>query len=304
MKSGQNTAAVFNLIRGSFVDGWGIRTTIFLKGCPLSCRWCCNPEGQSTEPELAITPEDCTYCGLCADICPHLLLPDDVGPVVDRDLCGNCGSCARICPTNALTMFGELYTVDRAFEVLIRDKAYYDRSGGGVTIGGGEATFSSEFTFDLMKRLQAEGIHVAIDTCGYMTSPLSLKILEQADLILFDIKGMDNERHIADTGVDNDGIIETLMHLGRLGKDIIIRLPLIPGRNDDMATLVKEAALISSVGSVRRIDLMPYHEFGVVKYPRLGLVYPLDGESPMPRERAEEIAEIFRKTGIPTQIGG
>ena len=303
MKKNQNTANVFIVTRGSFVDGWGIRTTIFLKGCPLRCLWCCNPESQSIAPELGVEPEDCTQCGLCKDLCPALSL-GSAGPVVDRSLCDDCGKCAAVCPTNALAMYGEVYTVDRAFDELIRDKHYYERSGGGVTIGGGEATLSDAFTYELTTRLQEAGIHVAIDTCGYTGSPQALKILEQADLLLFDIKGVDPARHLADTGVSNNVIHDTLLHLGALGKDIIIRLPLIPGHTDDDETLIKEADLIKSVGSVKRIDLIPFHDFGSVKYRRLGKPYPMDGATTLSDDRVLQIAEIFANTGIPTQVGG
>ena len=228
METDEYTAVVFTVTRGSFVDGWGIRTTIFLKGCPLRCRWCCNPESQSPLPELGVTPSECNRCGACRGICEYLTL-NEAGPVVDRARCISCGRCAEACPTKALAMFGEVYTVGRAFEELIRDKAYYDRSGGGVTIGGGEATMSDQFTFALVKKLQEAGVHVAIDTCGYPVSPLALRVLEQADLILFDLKGFDSERHRRDTGVGNEVIHDTLRHLGAIGKEIIVRLPSSPG---------------------------------------------------------------------------
>ena len=296
-------ALVFNITRGSFVDGWGIRTTIFLKGCPLRCRWCCNPESQNMQPELAVIPEDCTQCGLCRDFCGALTLTAS-GPVVDRGKCVSCGKCAALCVTNALSMYGKPYTVDEAFETLARDRAYFDRSGGGVTIGGGEATMCAEFTYALMKKLQEAGIQVAIDTCGYMTSELSLRILEEADLILFDLKGMDGEAHRRNTGADNAPIHETLLHLGALGKDIIIRLPLIPGANDDEETLRQEASLIMKAGSVRRIDVIPYHDFGRVKYERLGRAYPAEGTPPLSEAAQQRVVEILSETGIPVQLGG
>jgi len=303
MAADEYTAVVFTITRGSFVDGWGIRTTIFLKGCPLRCKWCCNPESQQPYPELGVTPSECNQCGACRGLCKFLTL-ESRGPVVDRARCTNCGKCAEVCPTKALAMFGEAYTVERAFQELMRDKAYYDRSGGGVTIGGGEATMSDKFTYALVKKLQEAGVHVAIDTCGYPVSPLALKVLEQADLLLFDLKGFDPERHRRDTGVSNEVIHDTLRHLGALGKDIIIRLPLVPGHTDDDETLRKEAALIASVGSVRRIDLIPYHDFGAVKYEQLGRPYKMAGTPRLPDERVEEIRRIFEATGIPTQIGG
>ena len=299
----QPSALVFNITRGSFVDGWGIRTTIFIKGCPLRCRWCCNPESQNIQPELAVIPEDCTSCGLCRDVCPAVKLTEE-GPVVDRALCNNCGKCADICVTNALSVYGKPYTVDEAFDTLIRDKAYFDRSGGGVTIGGGESTMSGDFTYALLKKLQAAGVHVAIDSCGYMVHEKSLQILEEADLILFDLKGADREVHRRNTGADNAPIHAVLRHLGELNKDIIIRMPLIPGVNDDDETILKEAALIKEAGSVRRIDVIPYHDFGRVKYTRLGREYPADGTPALTEEQKEHIVALLGETGVPVQIGG
>ncbi len=300
---GEPTALVFNLTRGSFVDGWGIRTTIFLKGCPLRCRWCCNPESQNAQPELAVIPEDCTQCGLCRDFCGALTLTEN-GPAVDRAKCVGCGKCAELCVTNALSLYGKPYTVSEAFDALIRDRAFFSRSGGGVTIVGGEATMSADFTYALMKRLQAAGVHVAIDTCGYMTSEKALQILEEADLILFDLKGMDAAAHRRNTGADNAPIHETLRHLGARGKDVIIRLPLIPGVNDDAETLRQEAALIAEAGSVRRIDVIPYHDFGRVKYGRLGRDYPAEGTPFLTEEEKARAVELLRATGIPVQLGG
>lgn len=297
------TGLVFTIIRGSFVDGWGIRTTIFLKGCPLRCTWCCNPESQTIGQQLKLTRQDCTMCGACRDICPALTLSED-GPHADRQGCDLCGRCVEACPTKAIDLFARRYTLEEAVDTLLRDKLYYERSGGGVTIGGGEATMQAEFSYALLKRLQAEGVHVAIDTCGYTTAPLALRILEEADLLLFDLKGFDRDRHKADTGVSNEIIHRNLLHLGKLNKDIIIRLPLIPGHTDDEETLRAEARLIAATGSVRRIDLLPYHDYGRIKYEQLDRPYLAEGYKTQTEAELAHIKSILAATGIPTQIGG
>lgn len=299
---GNRTGIIFDITRGSFVDGYGIRTTIFLKGCPLSCLWCCNPESQNPKPQLKVVAEDCSSCGACSGLCTAIR---SVTPLtVDFSKCTLCGECFDVCPTPALSVWGSTWTIDKAFHELMKDKPYYDRSKGGVTIGGGEATLQGEFTYALMKRLQEAGVHVAIDTCGYTTSETGRKILEEADLLLFDLKGIDPEKHKAYTGVDNQRILDNLKRRGELGKDVIIRLPLIPGYTDDDETLRKEAELIKAAGCVRRIDLLPFHDFGKIKYEQTGKEYRLPELQRQSEERLEEIIRIMEATGIPTQIGG
>ena len=293
---------IFDITRGSFVDGYGIRTTIFLKGCPLRCLWCCNPESQNPAPQLKVVAEDCNSCGACERLCDAIT---SVSPLnVEFSKCTLCGKCFDVCPTPTLSVWGSPWTIDKAFCELMKDKPYYDRSGGGVTIGGGEATLQGEFTYALMKRLQEAGVHVAIDTCGYTTSETGVRILEEADLLLFDLKGIDPEKHKAYTGVNNQRIIDNLRHRGELGKDVIIRLPLIPGYTDDDETLQKEAELIQEVGCVHRVDLLPFHDFGKIKYAQTGKEYKLPELKRQSKERLQEIAEIIKRSGVPTQVGG
>ena len=296
------TGIVFDITRGSFVDGYGIRTTIFLKGCPLRCLWCCNPESQNPKPQLRVVAEDCTSCGACDGLCSAIT----IGPAlsVDFSKCTLCGKCFDVCPTPTLSVWGSHWTIDKAFHELMKDKPYYDRSKGGVTIGGGEATLQGEFTYALMKKLQGAGVHVAIDTCGYTTSEKAEKILEEADLLLFDLTGIDPQKHKTCTGVDNARILENLRRRGRSGRDVIIRLPLIPGYTDDDDTLQKEAELIREVGCVRRVDLLPFHDFGKIKYAQTGKTYLLPDLKRQSEERLQEILSIIKRSGIPTQVGG
>lgn len=300
-----SSGLIFNTVRGSFVDGWGIRTTIFLKGCPLKCKWCCNPEGQSFAPELKVTYDKCDGCGRCESLCPQKALTVREGRVaVDRTACDVCGACADFCWTGALEPFGRYYTVEEMFQFLLRDQAFYASSGGGVTIGGGEATWHPDFVLPLMEKLHGAGVHVAIDTCGYVEEPRGVQILREADLLLFDIKGMDPGRHLENTGVSSDLIWRNLRMLGALGKDIIIRMPIIPGYTDDDSELRQAARALSEIRSVRRVDILPVHQFGRVKYEQIGMAYTVNPSLTISEERQQAIKSLFESCGFQTQIGG
>lgn len=304
----ETTGCVFHIINGSFVDGYGIRTTVFLKGCPLRCIWCCNPEGQAFEPELKLTVSECNACGNCVPACPEraIHLSAHQGQIdlkVERKLCTNCGECTAVCHTGALSFFGSYYSVDQMFEILKKDELYFRSSDGGVTIGGGEPTWQAEFTLELIKRCKENYFHVALDTCGYVNSALGLKALEEADLILFDLKGMDDAEHHKNTGVSNKIILENLRRLNALGKEIIIRVPVIPGYTDSPKNLEQTAGFLSALKSVQRVDILPYHPYGKVKYAQLGKEYALNSMA-VPPDRQEEIKALFESHGLIAQLGG
>lgn len=303
--SDKTRAIIFNKVQGSFVDGWGVRTTIFLKGCPLKCKWCCNPEGQSFQAELKYVKEDCNGCGRCVQLCPqHAVSMQDGVAVIDRNLCNVCGECANFCYTGALEPFGSYYTVEEMVAYLKKDKQFYDATGGGVTIGGGEVTWFPDFVLPLIDKLHEEGIQVAADTCGYVNTEKGLQILKNVDLVLFDIKGLDREKHKENTGVYNDIIWDNLRMLGEIRKPLIIRLPIIPGYNDDFEEIKKIAQHLMEIPSIKRIDILPYHRFGVNKYDQIGMKYTIPEDTKLEEEKQNDIVELFRKTGIPTQIGG
>lgn len=295
---------IFNSVHGSFVDGYGIRTTIFLKGCPLKCIWCCNPEGQSFTPELKVSYDKCNGCERCISVCTKKALSMQDGVVVvDRELCDGCLKCMDVCYTDALDCFGVWMTAEEVFKDVIKDEKYYASTGGGLTIGGGEATCYPDFVMELIERCHDHNISVAIDTCGFVTEERSFRCLEAADLILFDIKGLDAELHRKNTGKTNDVVLNNLKRLNDMKKPIIIRLPLIPKYNDTMERLEEVIELLESLKSIERIDILPMHEYGKVKYDQIGMPYRLKSEV-IPKDRQEEILERFRFRGLNAQIGG
>ena len=299
---------IFNFITGSFVDGYGVRTTIFLKGCPLRCIWCCNPEGQEIYPEIKLTASLCNLCRKCVKVCPRgaiSLSPEseDEKCYIDRKLCTNCGKCLEVCPTGALDVFGKYVTVDELFHLIKRYEVYYRSSNGGVTLGGGEPTFQGEFAYALLQRLKEDHINVALDTCGYTKTDLGLKLLMEADLLLYDIKGMDPQEHLRNTGVSNEIILANLKKLDAMRKEIIIRMPIVPGYNDSESNIKSAAEFLSQLKSVKRVDLLPYHEYGKVKYKQLGREYKCRAKPPT-IEQMKSIKEFLESYGLNVQIGG
>jgi len=299
---------IFHIIHGSFVDGYGIRTTVFLKGCPLRCIWCCNPEGQEGHPEIKLIPSKCDGCGRCVQICANNAIQLDLKRgddkiKIDRKLCTNCGECIEVCYTGALDCFGRYMTVEEVFDIVKKDEQFYRASGGGVTIGGGEPTFQPFFTYALLRRCKENYIHTAVDTCGYTLTSEGLKVLEEADLLLFDLKGMDSKEHLKNTGVSNEPILENLKRFAGMGKSIIIRVPVIPGYTDSAQNIKSTAEFLSRLKSLERVDLLAYHQYGAVKYEQLSRVYKLHIQPP-PQEYLNDIKDIFERYGLNVQLGG
>jgi len=308
---GSMTGIIFNIVRGSFVDGYGLRTTIFLKGCPLRCLWCCNPEGQKIEPELKFVAANCTMCGKCINVCPTGAIASNVALpthklAIDRDKCSMCGECVNVCFTGALEIIGKHMTVDEVMEIIKKDEMYYQQSGGGVTIGGGEPTVQPEFTLALIRECKKNYIHTAVDTCGYTVTDKGLAVLEEADLILLDIKGMNPQEHTKNTGVSNEIILNNLRRLDSLNKSIIIRIPLIPGHNDSEGNIEKTAAFLSNIKHIERVDIIPYHKYGKIKYAEIGMAYPLEHleNDFISQETLDNVILIFTHHGLHVQIGG
>ncbi len=296
---------VFNIQRFSVHDGPGIRTTVFLKGCPLSCLWCHNPEGGSFHPEIVVVENRCIECGECVSVCP-LGLPSGVGGgwAGDKRRCVMCGSCVDACPTEARQIAGRDVWVDEVMEEILKDRVFYDDSGGGVTFSGGEPLAQPRFLTAMLEACRAEGVHTAVDTSGLVSKDRLLDMAALADLVLFDVKLVDAVRHREYTGVSNETILENLRTLGASGCAIWLRVPIIPGINDDPENIEATARLAASLPSVQRVSLLPYHRLGSDKLKRLGSKDALAGVDHPSADRMQELAAYLEATGFTTTIGG
>ncbi len=284
---------VFNVQRFSTQDGPGLRTTVFMKGCPLACSWCHNPESQSVAPAFVRLAHRCMRCGRCTDV--ELESP----VVVERDACD-----VEACPTGALQMVGERTDVATLVRKLLRDRIFFDESGGGVTISGGEPLVQAPFVIEVLRLLRAEGVHTALDTCGYGPWPYLHDAAAQADLVLYDLKLLDAARHEAVTGVSNEIILGNLRALAGYHHNIWIRIPIIPAVNDDSENIEATARFLCSLPSALRIDLLPYHPTGEAKFARLGKHYALHGTATPAPAQLDAIAARFHARGLTTTIGG
>lgn len=296
---------VFAIKRGAIHDGPGIRTTVFLKGCPLNCLWCHNPEGKDPRPVLAFVRQRCIGCGACASACPQRAVAmEDSYPETDRSSCIACGTCVAACPTGARAVLGREYVVDELLSHIERDRTFFETSGGGVTFSGGEPLFQSDFLLSCLRACKAAGLPTALDTAGYAPKETVLQVAQYTDLFLFDLKDMDPERHRENCGVPLEPILENLRALDEAGAKVWIRIPLIPGFNCDEATVDAYIRFLSGLKRQHPVFLLPYHPVGEEKYRRLGLPYPLPGLEPPSGERVEAIKAAFGAAGFRVRIGG
>lgn len=252
---------LFDIERNSYVDGPGIRTTVFFKGCNLKCAWCHNPESQSTKPQMMLYQNQCIGCGKCRTVCPN-------------EACTLCGRCTLFCPADARKVCGKAYTVDEVFAEIIKDRAFYENSGGGVTFSGGECMLQIDFLYEILKKCKENGIHTAVDTAGHVPFEHFAKILPYTDLFLYDVKLLDSEKHKQFVGVGNELILENLKKLLRAGARVWVRTPIIAAVNDNAAELQQIKALLAQWGSPEKIELLPYHAMGAHKYTALGKEAP------------------------------
>ncbi|NMC79127.1 MAG: glycyl-radical enzyme activating protein [Chloroflexi bacterium] len=303
---------IFNIQRYSIHDGPGIRTVVFLKGCPLSCLWCCNPESQSFAPELEFRASLCQHSGRCIAACPEDAIHPDpwvaAAEKIDRQRCTDCGACVEVCPSQALHLVGEWMAVEEALAEVLRDASYYRRSGGGVTLSGGEPLAQPDFSLAFLKACYEHNIHTAMETTGAVAWELYEKVLPFVDVFLYDIKHMDSEAHRRLTGVPNERILENARRLSRSRAQIILRLPLIPGLNTGTENLEATARLAAQL-QVMEVHLMPFHQLGKDKYRHLGRTYTLEGLTDLRknddgRAQIQQAVEIMAAYGLETFVGG
>lgn len=277
-----NSGTVFDIKQLAVFDGPGVRTTVFLKGCPLHCMWCHNPEGLSPEPQLMVSKNSCTHCGKCMSVCPS------------PDHCILCGACIKVCPNNLRKVCGVKYSPEKLAALLLKDRDYLTMMGGGVTFSGGEPTMQSGFVIETVSML--DGMHCAIETCGFCAPEVFQRVIERMDYVMMDLKLIDPEKHKKYTGVDNAPILRNLEQLKSSGKPFRIRIPVIPGVNDSDENFTATAELLRYCETLEKVELLPYHKTAGAKYSMVDLEYnPAFDINSKPRLNTE----LFESYGIP-----
>jgi glycyl-radical enzyme activating protein len=304
--SGQSRLALVTNIQGYSVhDGPGIRTTVFLKGCPLACRWCANPECISPKAELGFLEALCARCGECSGSCPNGAISSDATglPVIDRTCCTGCGECVAACARKARVIHGKEMTVDEILGAVVADTLFYESSGGGVTVSGGEPLMHVRFVRCLFERLHDQNIQTCLETSGHAGVSTFLEVLPVTDYVLFDLKLMDARDHRRFTGRSNASVLENARLLATSKKEFLFRMPLIPGISDTPENIRETARFLAGLGErARRIELMPYHRLGESKYVSLGRRYHLHGLMPIEPEEVERARIEFERNGIECSV--
>ncbi len=304
MSSADLTGMVFNVQRASFHDGPGVRSTVFLKGCPLSCPWCHNPEGIAPWPEVVVNSERCIACGSCTEACPRDGAPLAAGAPLGGDHCASCGACAEACPTAARQIAGRAWSVAEVMDEVERDRAVYETSGGGVTFSGGEPLAQGEFLLACLDACRRAGLRTAVDTCGLAPRELVMAVAARCDLLLWDVKHTDETRHRELVGAPLPPILANLAAVAATGVPIWLRVPVIPGLNDDDENLDALARLAALTPNVQRVSMLPYHRTGTGKLARLGRGDDTTEIVAPTQARMEALAARLALTGIETRIGG
>lgn len=312
MIRGQRTAVkgedlegiVFDIQRFSLHDGPGIRTIVFLKGCPLKCIWCSNPESQKFSQEIMFNAAKCIDCGTCEDVCPQGAVSENNQIYrIHTQLCDLCGRCCEQCPTQALKWSGKPLRVSAVLAEIEKDRAFYESSGGGVTFSGGEPLGQPAFLKMLLTKCRSRDIHTAVETCGFVRWAYLQDILAVTDLFLYDLKHMDPAAHERITGYDNRLILENIEKLSRCGATVVVRMPVVPGLNDSEKNLNDTAELMTKLG-IHEIHLLPYHNFGESKYAMLGKDYALKDADAVSDPGLETPRRLFERHGVIVNIGG
>ena len=298
------TGLISNIQKFSTHDGPGIRTTVFMKGCPLRCAWCHNPETQTSGPEIVWFEDRCIGCMTCIDACPKgALTKGGAGIRIDSEKCDHCGKCAEACPSLALERLGREMSVAELMKEVAKDEPFYDQSHGGVTLSGGEPLLQDAFAEDFLKACKRKGYHVAVDTCGAVPWRAIERVLPYVDLFLYDVKLLDNAKHKRYTQAPNKLILSNLRRLAVHCADIWIRMPLIPGINDDPIHIHHVGELVCELG-LKEVFLLPYHKMARAKYERLHLPYSLSSLEDPTEDAIAPLAGILRDQGLIVHIGG
>lgn len=304
MKPEGNSQAVkgniFSIQKFSIHDGPGIRTTVFLKGCPLSCQWCANPESQKLQAQYLYDKDLCIGCGRCISRCPAQALHADASGrfvVKDHSSCSGCSQCVYSCPKAAWSKKGESRSVQDVVEECLKDKDFYEQSGGGVTFSGGEAMFQPEFVKAAADKLHTHSIPVAMETTGAVDEEVFFDVASHLDLVLYDVKHWNSVKHRQKTGIGNEQILSNLQKLAKTDKEFLCRIPVIPGFNDTKEDAEKFAALFQDL-SIGRVQLLPFHQMGEKKYEMLEREYACQNLKPLHPEDLQEYAAVFAENGV------
>ena len=302
----EEKGVVFNIQRFAIQDGPGIRTTVFFKGCPLHCNWCSNPESVKLHPEIITRDVKCIRCGKCIEACPQkaISVVEDVR-VIDWAKCDYCLKCAEVCPSKSIEAVGEYKTVAEVMDTVMRDANYYRRTGGGMTLSGGEPLLQWQFALALLREGKEQGLHTALDTTGHADWEVLDKVMEFTDLVLYDLKHMDSAKHQEGTGVPNERILENLKKAAnRPGAHIWVRIPLVPTFNDTEAEFGEMCKFALSLGdAMEKVSILPYHKYAETKYTAIGREYPYKGIDLLTDERVEELRQLVESNGLKVDVG-
>jgi pyruvate formate lyase activating enzyme len=296
---------VTNIQGYSIHDGPGIRTVVFLKGCSLACQWCSNPECISPRPEVGFIKALCTKCGKCAEICPEGALVYKAGkfPRIDRERCSGCGACSAVCDYKAIVLYGISMNAEEIYNAVNRDEMFYQASGGGVTVSGGEALLQPQLVCELFRKCRHAGIHTCIETSGCAAESAWRQVLPYTDYVLYDLKHMNSVKHRQYTGKPNSLILANAKMVAESGVETLFRMPIIPGINDDEQNIKDTADFLHKLGNnVLRIELMPYHRLGKGKYESLDRKYTLSDVPSLEPEHLESIKKTFESNRIECSI--
>lgn len=307
----ERKALIANIQKYNMYDGPGVRTLVFFKGCPLRCKWCSNPENLERKYKVMYKRNSCVDCGACVDVCPvgiHKISKETSIHEIDRSIdCIGCRKCEEVCPESALSISGEVMTISELLSVIEEDRTFYDMSGGGVTVSGGDPLMQIDAVTNLLMACKQNGINTAVETSGYARTEALLQVAEFTDLFLFDIKQIDSQKHYELTGVRNDQILKNLNELIHKRYNVKIRMPLLKGLNDSREAIegvIQFLLPYKDYKNFKGIDLLPYHKFGVNKYTQLGMEYPLENQPDpsMSKEDMERIEGWFKNSNLPVTV--